>query len=92
MSHYNIENDKTGIVSVCVNANVISNWMFKLDINRIFLLFRIRALSTVKLEGKVTSFSESSQGEVEDNRETRGDFWKKLVLINPNIVLRPLLS
>jgi hypothetical protein len=28
-----------------------------------------RALTTFKLEGEVTSLSESSQGEVEDNRE-----------------------
>ena len=89
MSHYNIKNDKTGIVSVCVNANVISNLMFKLDINRIFL-FRIGALTTVKLEGELISFSDSSQGEVEDNREMLGDIRKKLVPINPNIVLRPL--
>jgi len=27
----------------------------------------------------VTSLSESSQGEVEDNREKWGDFWEKLI-------------
>jgi hypothetical protein len=35
----------------------------------------IRALTTFKLEGEVTSLSESSQGEVGDNREKWGDFW-----------------
>jgi hypothetical protein len=42
-----------------------------------------RALTTFKLEGEVTSLSESSQGEVGDNRE-------KLIAINRNILLRPL--
>ena len=50
----------------------------------------IRALTTFKLEGKVTSHSESSQGEVEDNREKWGDFWEKLIAINRNIVSRSL--
>jgi hypothetical protein len=36
-----------------------------------------RALTTFKLEGEVTSLSESSQGEVRDNREKWGDFWEK---------------
>ena len=36
---------------------------------------RSRALTTFKLEGEVTSLSESSQGEVGDNRE-------KLIAIN----------
>jgi len=44
-------------------------------------------LTTFKLEGKVTSLSGSSQGEVEDNREKWGDFWGKLMVINRNIVL-----
>jgi hypothetical protein len=35
------------------------------------------ALTIFKLEGDVTSLSESSQGEVEDNREKWGDFWEK---------------
>jgi len=38
-----------------------------------------RALATLRLEGKVTSISGSSQGEVEDNREKWGDFWEKLI-------------
>ena len=33
-----------------------------------------RAPTTFKLEGEVTSLSESSQGEVGDNREKWGDF------------------
>jgi hypothetical protein len=45
----------------------------------------IRALTTFKLEGEVTSLSESSQGEVEDNKEKWGDFWEKLIVINQNI-------
>jgi hypothetical protein len=32
----------------------------------------------------VTSLSESSQGEGEDNREKWGDFWEKLIAINRN--------
>ena len=44
-----------------------------------------RALTTFKLEKEVTSLSESSQGEVGDNRE-------KLIAINQNILSRPLLS
>jgi hypothetical protein len=35
-----------------------------------------RAPTTFKLEGKVTPLSESSQGEVADNREKWGDFWE----------------
>jgi hypothetical protein len=38
----------------------------------------------------VTSLSESSQGEVGDNREKWGDFWEKSTAINPNIVSQPL--
>jgi hypothetical protein len=45
-----------------------------------------RALTTFKLEGEVTSLSESSQREVGDNREKWGDFWEKLIVINRNIV------
>ena len=41
-----------------------------------------RATTTFKLEGEVTSLSESSQGEVGDNREKWGDFWEKLIAIN----------
>jgi hypothetical protein len=37
-----------------------------------------RAPTTFKLEGEVTSLSESSQGEVGDNREKWGDFWEIL--------------
>jgi hypothetical protein len=33
---------------------------------------------------------ESSQGEVEDNREKWGDFWEKLNAIIRNIFSRPL--
>ena len=51
---------------------------------------RLRALTTFKLEGEVTSLSESSQGEVGDNRVKWGDFLEKLNAINRNIVLRPL--
>ena len=46
-------------------------------------------LTTFKLEGEVTSLSESSQGEVGDNRVKWGDFLEKLIAINRNIVLRP---
>jgi hypothetical protein len=42
--------------------------------------------TTFKLEGKVTSLSESSQGEVGYNREKLGDFWEKSIAINQNIV------
>jgi hypothetical protein len=42
------------------------------------------------IEGEVTSLSESSQGEVGDNKEKWGDFWEKLIAINRNIVSRPL--
>jgi hypothetical protein len=38
----------------------------------------------------VTSLSESSQGEMGDNREKWGDFWEKLIVINRNIVSLPL--
>jgi hypothetical protein len=48
------------------------------------------APTTFKLEGEVTSLSESSQREVGDNREKWGDFWEKLIAINRNIVSRPL--
>jgi hypothetical protein len=34
----------------------------------------------------VTSLSESSQGEVGDNREKWGNFWEKSIAINRNIV------
>ena len=37
-----------------------------------------RALKTFKLEGELTSLSESSQGEVGDNRGV----WEKLIAIN----------
>ena len=50
----------------------------------------IRAPTTFKIEGEVTSLSESSQGEVGDNKEKWGDFWEKLIAINRNIVSRPL--
>ena len=49
-----------------------------------------RALTTFKLEGEVTSLTESSQGEVGDNREKWRDFWEKLLVINRNILSRPL--
>jgi hypothetical protein len=35
-----------------------------------------------QLEGEVTSLSESSQGDVGDNREKWGDFREKLIAIN----------
>jgi hypothetical protein len=38
----------------------------------------------------MTSLSESSQGEVGDNREKWGDFWEKLIAIIRNIVSQPL--
>ena len=41
-----------------------------------------RAPTTFKLEGEMTSLSESSQGEVGDNREKWGVFWEKLIVIN----------
>jgi len=50
----------------------------------------IRVLTTFKLEGEVTSLSDTSQREVEDNRKKWGDFWEKLMVINQNFVLRPL--
>jgi hypothetical protein len=50
----------------------------------------IRAPTTFKLEGEVTSLSETSQGEMGDNREKWGDFWEKLIAISRNIVSRPL--
>jgi hypothetical protein len=40
-----------------------------------------RALTTFKLDGEVTSLSESSQGEVGDNREKWGDNREKLIAI-----------
>jgi hypothetical protein len=40
-----------------------------------FLFFRVQ-------ENFVTSLSESSQGEVGDNREKWGDFWEKSIAIN----------
>ena len=43
---------------------------------------KLRAPTTFKLEGEVTSLSESSQREV-------GDFWEKLIVINRNIISRP---
>jgi hypothetical protein len=48
-------------------------------------LLLYRALTTFKLEGEVTSLSESSQGEMEDNKEKWGDIWEKLIAINRNI-------
>jgi hypothetical protein len=39
-------------------------------------ILNTRAPTTFKLEGEVTSLSESSQGEVGDNRENWGDFWE----------------
>jgi hypothetical protein len=50
------------------------------------ILPKNRAPTTFKLEGEVTSLSESSQGEVGDNREKWGVFWEKLIVINRNIV------
>jgi hypothetical protein len=38
---------------------------------------------------EVTSLSESSHGEVGDNREKWGDFWEKSIAINRNIVSQP---
>jgi hypothetical protein len=48
------------------------------------------APTTFKLEGEVTSLSESSQGEVGDTRVKWGDFWEKSIAINRNIVSQPL--
>jgi hypothetical protein len=48
--------------------------------------------TTFNLDRKSTSLSEISQGEVSDNREKWGDFWKKLMVVNRNIVLQPLWS
>jgi hypothetical protein len=59
----------------------------KVDRNKtVTLISQSRAPTTFKLEGEVTSHSESSQGEVGDNREKWGDFWEKLIVINRNIV------
>jgi hypothetical protein len=41
------------------------------------------------LEGEVTSLSESSQGEVGDNREKWGDFWDILVYIVSRYIFLP---
>ena len=41
-----------------------------------------RAFTTFKLEIEATSLLESSQEEVEDNKEKWGDFWEKLIAIN----------
>ena len=43
---------------------------------------KICVTNTFKLEGEVTSLSESSQGDVGDNREKWGDFREKLIAIN----------
>jgi hypothetical protein len=43
---------------------------------------QVRALTTFKLEREVTFLSESSQGEVEDNRDKWGDFREKLIVFN----------
>jgi hypothetical protein len=40
----------------------------------------------------VTSLSESSQGEVGDNRENGGDFWEKSIAINQNIASEQISS
>ena len=48
-----------------------------------------RAPTTFKLEGEVTSLSESSQGEVGDNREKWGYFWEKLIAINETLFRDP---
>jgi hypothetical protein len=54
-------------------------------------LLLYRTLTTFKLEGEVTSLSESSQGEVEDNKEKWGDIWEKLIAINrKKIFMTPL--
>jgi hypothetical protein len=39
----------------------------------------------------MTSLSESSQGEVEDNREKWGDLWEKSIAINSNIIFEVTL-
>jgi hypothetical protein len=62
----------------------------KVDRNKKTVYIVNRTLTTFKLEGEVTSLSGSSQGEVEDNREKWEDLWEKLIVINRNIVLRPL--
>jgi hypothetical protein len=43
---------------------------------------RFRDHTTFKLEGEMTSLSESSKGEMEDKREKWGNFWEKLIAIN----------
>ena len=58
-------------------------WIFSSETALLNELKLGRDPTTFKLEGEVTSLSESSQGEV-------GDFWEKLIVINRNIVSRPL--
>ena len=53
---------------------------------------RSGALTTFKLEGEVTSLSESSQGEVGDNREKWGDFWENLIPIAQYRIASPFQS
>jgi hypothetical protein len=54
--------------------------------NKLKFQDKVRAPTTFKLEREVTSLSESSQGEMGDNREKWGDFWEKSIMINRNIV------
>jgi hypothetical protein len=66
------------------------SWIYNYLFNQ--CLSPLSAPTTFKLEGEVTSLSESSQGEVGDNREKWWDFWEKLIAINWNIVSQPLWS
>ena len=59
-------------ISIC-----FTNHFKQLQPNIEEMFLGCRALTTFKLEGEVTSLSESSQGEVRDNREKWEDFWEK---------------
>ena len=61
--------------TTCINRNSLSTQIYR-------KCLLSRAPTTFKLEGEVTSLSESSQGEVGDNREKWEDFWEKLIAIN----------
>ena len=72
------------------DTGIIGHTRHRTNTNKTTKHNTIRAPTTFKLEGEVTSLSENSQREVGDNREKWGDFWEKLIAINRNIVLRPL--
>ena len=67
----------------CRNSSKIQLKIIETQLKYIPLL---GAITTFKLMGEVTSLSESSQGEVEDNREKWGDFWEKLMAINNRLI------